>query len=187
MKIRNVLVGVALGVLLSGAVWADCNCHCGCCAAKNCDTPRTARVGAGVPGEKIDFSKHAAIVKDIAVYDAQVTVNADNVVVDASGQPASPLSEFTLSGAKAQINFTVIGRDNKGNYKVLANDLHTCVGWVNNVDYSSYAKIGSDNRSVCFVSAHPESMRLIVSYQTVPGSSTPIQKVFNVSCLGASR
>lgn len=187
MNISNLVAVTFLGLAMTSAVWADCPCYNGDGCGWDDGERGAAVVGAGVPGEKIDFSENAVFIEDIAVYDAQVSVNANNVVVDAAGKPAKPVTGFILRGDKAQSGFKVIGRDTKGNYKVLADDAHTCVGWVNNVDYSRYVKLGSDSRSLRFVSVHPGAMRLMVSYQTVPGSSTPIQKVLNVCCVGPAR
>ena len=136
-------------------------------------------VGAGT-GEKIDFNNDALFIEAVEVYPSAVEIDPDTNMLSCQGRDVKPLQEIFVSAKTSPLRFKVVGKDRKGTFRELPNDAHLAIGWVNNVDNSQYVTIGDDGRSLIFHSIAPEPLLLMVSFQTVPGSSTPTQFVLKV-------
>ncbi|MDO5296359.1 MAG: hypothetical protein Q4F00_06985 [bacterium] len=187
MKMRSVLMSKVFFVLTMSFFC----CFLASCQQRESSAQQTVSVpekgaaapicGGGAADEAIDFSENAVFIESVAIYEEGVQITEDNRLLNDLGSEAQPIKELAIKAANSPFIFVVIGRDSKGRYVELPNDRHTSVGWANSEDFSKYIEIGSDSRSLIYKNAHPEIMTLIVSYQTVPGSSTPVQARLDVS------
>ena len=136
--------------------------------------------GCGSDHKGDDVSRY---IKEIYFYPEGATI-VNNQVMDST----KSVKLETLQTVEVQkdypVKFTIVGNDNLNRLQVLNND-KLVVGWENSADYSKYVKLGSDWRTLEYVSQGCNVMNLIASYQAVAGA-TPVQKPLAVTSVDGS-
>ena len=122
----------------------------------------------------VTTSDGAEQVKAIEFYPEGASIDPDdpNVVIDEDGYELEPITEFNLYRDASPAEFTAVAvfANTRG---ILTDTDHVDVYWENDADYSDYVVIGSDNRTLYYVSENSTAMPLVVEYRRDTASEEP--------------
>lgn len=109
------------------------------------------------------------------------SVIVDNVVMDSTRTiEVNPIYAVEVNKKESPVKFALIALDADNKYHVVGNSPYFAIDWENGADYSKYVKLGSDKRSLEYVSSTSNVMTLVASYQAVTGG-TPVRAFLDVT------